>query len=300
MGQRPTRRNHPDVGRPQLQRRFEPSSTDLGRPERFGLRSAMFPTHPARDATPGGVGTLQEANDDTDVDQEPRRPSGSGPQDGLRGSAWRHSRARDSGAGSSNPPDPRPAWSCHGRMGSRDHCCRGSGGRTHCRHHERSRAISLAEGDLALHLSGCRQVLGSQSADGTMTKNQVRGRSRFGERGMVTAELAVATLAAGAMLIMLSWGVFVMTVQLRCIDSAAEVARQMARGDRAAVSDAKDRALEGAAFETANSPELVTVKVRVGVRPFVFRSGIASTNKSRLPTVSLTAQARVVPEPGTS
>jgi len=117
---------------------------------------------------------------------------------------------------------------------------------------------------------------------------------------MVTAELAVATLAAGAMLIMLSWGVFVMTVQLRCIDSAAEVARQMARGDRAAVSDAKDRALEGAAFETANSPELVTVKVRVGVRPFVFRSGIASTNKSRLPTVSLTAQARVVPEPGTS
>jgi hypothetical protein len=133
-----------------------------------------------------------------------------------------------------------------------------------------------------------------------MIKNPVRGRSKSREGGMVTAELAVATLAAGAMLIMLSWGIFVMTVQLRCLDSAAEVARQMARGDWAAVTAAKERAPEGATFDTANSPELVTVKVRVGVRPFVFRSGIASTDKFRLPAMSLTAQARVVPEPGAS
>jgi hypothetical protein len=115
---------------------------------------------------------------------------------------------------------------------------------------------------------------------------------------MVTAELAVATLAAGAMLIMLSWGIFLITVQLRCTDSASEVARQIARGDDAAAAAARDRAPEGSRFEISETSELVIVKVRVSVRPFTFRSEAAPAQRSGLTAVKLDAEARVVPEPG--
>jgi hypothetical protein len=115
---------------------------------------------------------------------------------------------------------------------------------------------------------------------------------------MVTAELAVATLAAGVMLIMLSWGIFLITVQLRCMDSASAVARQIARGDDAAAAAARGRAPEGAGFELSESSELVIVKVRVSVRPFAFRSGAAPAHRSGLRAVKLGAEARVVPEPG--
>jgi hypothetical protein len=120
------------------------------------------------------------------------------------------------------------------------------------------------------------------------------------QRGMVTAELAVATLAAGALLIMLSWGVFLITVQLRCFDSAAEVARQTARGDAAAVTGAKERAPKGARFTVAESENLVTVKVRTTVRPFAFGTdtGAAVRRASSLGAISLQAEATVVPEPG--
>jgi hypothetical protein len=122
--------------------------------------------------------------------------------------------------------------------------------------------------------------------------------SKVSERGMVTAELAVATLAAGSMLIMLGWGIFLITVQLRCIDSASEVARQTARGDDAAVAAARDRAPKGAAFKITRSAELVTVKVNIEVRTFAFHSGAAPAQVSGLRVVKLDAEARVVPEPG--
>ena len=123
--------------------------------------------------------------------------------------------------------------------------------------------------------------------------------SKASSRGMVTAELAVATLAAGAMLIMLSWGIFLITVQLRCMDSASEVARQIARGDKAAAATARDRAPEGARFELSKTSELVIVKVGVSVRPFAFRSATAPAPRwSGLRAVKLDAEARVVPEPG--
>ena len=35
-------------------------------------------------------------------------------------------------------------------------------------------------------------------------------------RGMVTAELAVATLAAFAVLTMMCWGIYLVVIQLRC------------------------------------------------------------------------------------
>ena len=121
-------------------------------------------------------------------------------------------------------------------------------------------------------------------------------RRRRSDRGMVTAELAVATLAAGALLAALSWGVHLITLQLRCIDSAAEVARQAARGDTAAVAAAKARAPLGAAFELRRTAELVTVEVSLPVHPFRFGTA-SSRSTTELGMVSLHAEANVVPEP---
>jgi hypothetical protein len=128
-----------------------------------------------------------------------------------------------------------------------------------------------------------------------------RREPRKGERGMVTAELAVATLAAGALLAALSWGVFIITLQLRCIDSAAEVARQAARGDTAAVDAAKARAPLGATLEIRRTAELLTVEVVLPVHPFRF-DAVSSTSwpATDFGTVSLRAAANVVPEPESS
>ena len=51
-------------------------------------------------------------------------------------------------------------------------------------------------------------------------------------RGMVTAELAVTTLSAFTLLVMMCWGISLVVLQLRCIDTAAAVARQTARRRR--------------------------------------------------------------------
>jgi len=113
--------------------------------------------------------------------------------------------------------------------------------------------------------------------------------------------LAVATLAAGALLTALSWGIFLITLQLRCIDSAAEVARQTARGDTAAVAAAKARAPSGAAFEVRRTAQLVTVEVGLAVDPFAFDAlPPTSPPASGSATVSLRARAVVVPEPESS
>lgn len=104
---------------------------------------------------------------------------------------------------------------------------------------------------------------------------------------MVTAELAVATLAACVVLLLLGWGIYLMVVQVRCIDTAAEVARQAARDDDAAVARARREAPEGARVRVVRSAGLVRVEVTVVARPIA----------SRLVAVPLRAQAEVVPEP---
>ena len=106
-------------------------------------------------------------------------------------------------------------------------------------------------------------------------------------RGMVTAELAVTTLAAFAVLTMMCWGISVVVTQLRCVDAAAAVARQAARGDDTAVAKAKAGAPSGAAITIDKRPNLVTVTVRVKAHPL--GRGLAS--------VPLEAHAHVVPEP---
>jgi hypothetical protein len=106
-------------------------------------------------------------------------------------------------------------------------------------------------------------------------------------RGMVTAELAVTTLAAFAVLIMMCWGIYLAVTQLRCVDAAAAIARQAARGDTMAVSKAKAAAPSGATIVIDKRPSLVTVAVRVNARPL----------GRWLVAVPLEARAHVIPEP---
>jgi hypothetical protein len=104
---------------------------------------------------------------------------------------------------------------------------------------------------------------------------------------MVTAELAVTTLTAFVVLTMMCWGIYVVVTQLRCVDAAAAVARQAARGDNAAVTKAKAGAPAGATVAIDRRPNLVTVTVRVKAQPL----------GRWLSAVPLEARAQVVPEP---
>jgi hypothetical protein len=106
-------------------------------------------------------------------------------------------------------------------------------------------------------------------------------------RGMVTAELAVTTLAACAVLTMMCWGIYLVVTQVRCVDVAAAVARQAARGDAAAVAKAKAGAPPNATIVIDKGPSLVTVTVRVKARPL----------GRWLVAVPLEARALVIPEP---
>jgi hypothetical protein len=106
-------------------------------------------------------------------------------------------------------------------------------------------------------------------------------------RGMVTAELAVTTLAACAVLTMMCWGIYLVVTQVRCVDVAAAVARQAARGDAAAVAKAKAGAPPNATIVIDKGPSLVTVTVRVKARPL----------GHWLVAVPLEARALVIPEP---
>jgi hypothetical protein len=119
--------------------------------------------------------------------------------------------------------------------------------------------------------------------------NKERGSKERGskERGMVTAELAVTTLAAFAVLTMMCWGIYLVVTQLRCVDAAAAVARQAARADAAAVAKAKAGAPTGATIMIDKRPNLVTVTVRVRARPL----------GRWMAVVPLEARAQVVPEP---
>ena len=111
-------------------------------------------------------------------------------------------------------------------------------------------------------------------------------RARNG-RGMVTAELAVTTLAAFVVLTMMCWGIYLLVTQLRCVDAAAAVARQAARSDAAAVTKAKAGAPSGSTITIDKGSSLVTVVVRVKARPL----------GRWLLAVPLEAHAQVVPEP---
>ncbi len=107
-------------------------------------------------------------------------------------------------------------------------------------------------------------------------------------RGMVTAELAVAISAAVIVMVMLCWGIFLLVLQLRLVDTAGAVARQAARGDRAAAGRAQAAAPRGATIHTERGKASTRVTVRLEADPF----------GQLTPTVRLGARAEATNEPG--
>ena len=108
---------------------------------------------------------------------------------------------------------------------------------------------------------------------------------------MVTAELAVTTLSAFTLLVMLCWGISLVVLQLRCVDTAAAVARQAARDDEAGGGPRPEPGAGRREDQRAGGERsLVTVTVRVTARPFA----------DWLVAVPLQARAQVVPEPDTT
>ena len=115
----------------------------------------------------------------------------------------------------------------------------------------------------------------TQSGD-EMTSNRrdvLFARRRDG-RGMVTAELAVSILAALAVLTMLCWGIYLILMQMRIIDTAGEVARQAARGDKAGVARAEDDAPRGAVVARRSQQGMVSAEWAVGLIAAIAVAGV--------------------------
>ena len=108
------------------------------------------------------------------------------------------------------------------------------------------------------------------------------------ERGMVTAELGLATLLLAVVVVVIAWLVAVLGLLLRCQSTAWEVARQEARGDAAAVRQARAAAPAGTGIEVRRVAGEVTVEVALAARPW----------PGWLPAVPLTARAVALIEPG--
>jgi len=83
------------------------------------------------------------------------------------------------------------------------------------------------------------------------------------ERGMVTAEMAVALPALALVLAAAVWVVAVVGAQLRCVDAAREAARALARGEPAQVAErlAHQVAPADATVWSVREGDLVTVTV---------------------------------------
>lgn len=114
-----------------------------------------------------------------------------------------------------------------------------------------------------------------------------RGRrdapTRAGQRGMVTVELAVGLMALGLVLACCAAVVQLVIVQGRCGDIAAQVAREIGRGDKA--QESKARALAGPDDRIEVTTDGGWVEVRVVAQRSWGRIGPV--------TVSGRAQARV-------
>lgn len=111
---------------------------------------------------------------------------------------------------------------------------------------------------------------------------------RRDERGVATAETALASLAGGLLLVIVCWGLGLAVTQYRAIDAAGAVARQEARGNHAAAKTIQEQ-VPGSRVVVERRSETVQVTVTLpasGLGPF-------------LPAQELTARASAVAEPGT-
>jgi len=106
-------------------------------------------------------------------------------------------------------------------------------------------------------------------ASTAMGPGRVRSRIRGSDRGMVTAELAMALPALVVVTGLLMWAVAAVSTQVRCIDAARAAARSLARGDSEAAATASARTLAPgqAKVLVSRSGRTVIVKVTVVVRP---------------------------------
>jgi len=94
---------------------------------------------------------------------------------------------------------------------------------------------------------------------------------RLGQRGMVTAELAIGILSATMVAICLAWAINLLAVHTECSDAAAQIARAEARGDAPASAQAKGHVPSGAEIniDQTGSQVVVTVDVKVAFGNFV-------------------------------
>lgn len=104
---------------------------------------------------------------------------------------------------------------------------------------------------------------------------------------MVTVELALSLVGLMLATAVSLWFVWVLGQQVRCVDTAREVARQLARGDDEAARRAARSGPRGVIVTSERRAGDAVVTVRLQARPF-----------ERLPAVPLVATAQVVLEPG--
>lgn len=104
---------------------------------------------------------------------------------------------------------------------------------------------------------------------------------------MVTVELVFGFLIISIMLAVFGWGILLFGVQVGCIDTARDVARQAARGDRDGVAKATAEAPHGARTRVWTTGQQISVEVTVRSKPFDF-----------IPAITLTADATALREPG--
>lgn len=108
-----------------------------------------------------------------------------------------------------------------------------------------------------------------------------------GERGMVTAEIALGMIPLVVITLLLGWGLNLVTGQILLEDAASEVARQSARGDTGAVARARSDAPDGTRFRVERAGDATVVHAER-----------TSTMPGSVLDVTLRAQARVLNEPG--
>ncbi|MFT4108929.1 TadE family type IV pilus minor pilin [Propionicimonas sp.] len=113
------------------------------------------------------------------------------------------------------------------------------------------------------------------------------GRPAPAQRGMVTAELAFASLGAALAAVLVAWALTLVGLLVRCQDTAAEIARQEARADHSAVARALEDRPDGARVLVRRNGAQVVVRVQLTARPWA----------GWLPAVPLEASAAVVEEP---
>ena len=119
----------------------------------------------------------------------------------------------------------------------------------------------------------------------------MRDTPRCRDRGMATAEMAVALPALVVLVAAGMTAVSVLTAQLRCVDAAREAARAAARGEEAAIvrSLAERSGPAGSEVQVTSGGQEVEVTV----------SAVADSVGGLLPAVRVRASAVALREPET-